>query len=236
MSSLGNQQSPLPTDNSVQSEPRDVLLYPAVLDIVARLSSRVFLGDKLCRNEQWLRITKSYTVTAFLAAQSLRIYPRYLRKLVHWFLPECRQVRAQLVEARQIITPVIEERHQARKTAAESGQSIPEYNDAIDWADQEAALKGSTRYNPAVYQLTMSLAAIHTTSDLTSQVILDLARNPEFIQPLREEISSVLKAEGWKKTALYNLKLLDSCIKESQRMKPINASKLPVQTNYNIHF
>lgn len=179
-------------------------------------------------------MTKSYTVTAFQAAQSLRVYPRYLRKLVHWFQPECRQVRAQLAEAREIIAPVIEERHQARKTAAEAGQSVPEYNDAIDWADQEAALKGSTRYDPAVFQLILSVAAIHTTTDLTSQVILDLARHPEFIQPLREEISSVLRAEGWKKTALYNLKLLDSCIKESQRMKPINAGKLSAQTNFNV--
>lgn len=205
-----------------------------MLDTVARLSSRVFLGDRLCRNEHWLRMTKSYTVTAFQAAQSLRVYPRYLRKLVHWFQPECRQLRAQLDEAREIIALVIEERHQARKTAAEAGQSIPEYNDAIDWADQEAGLKGSSRYDPAVFQLILSVAAIHTTTDLTSQVILDLAQHPEFIQPLREEISSVLSAEGWKKTALYNLKLLDSCIKESQRMKPINASKLPAQASFNV--
>lgn len=204
---------------------------PSLLDTVARLSSRVFLGDRLCRDEEWLRITKSYTVTAFQAAQALRVYPRYLRKLAHWFLPECQMVRKQLVEAQNIITPIIEERRRARRAATEAGQSAPEYNDAIDWADQEAALKRSTQYDPVIFQLILSVAAIHTTTDLTCQVILDLAKNPEIIQPLREEIVSVLGAEGWKKTALYNLKLLDSCIKESQRMKPINAGKISAKSS-----
>jgi cytochrome P450 len=52
-----------------------------------------------------------------------------------------------------------------------------------------------------------------------TQCILELAHHPEIIAPLREEISRVLKTEGWKKSALYNMKLLDSVIKESLRMQ-----------------
>lgn len=70
-------------------------------------------------------------------------------------------------------------------------------------------------------KITLSLVAIHTTSDLLQTVLIDLARNPELIQPLRDELARVLPAEGLKKTALYNLKLMDSVIKESQRMKPV---------------
>ncbi|KAH7049327.1 cytochrome P450, partial [Macrophomina phaseolina] len=37
----------------------------------------------------------------------------------------------------------------------------------------------------------------------------------------RKEIIEVLQADGgWKKTSLYKLKLLDSCMKESQRLHP----------------
>lgn len=36
----------------------------------------------------------------------------------------------------------------------------------------------------------------------------------------REEIITVLKETGWKKTLLYNLKFLDSCMKENQMLKP----------------
>jgi cytochrome P450 len=60
---------------------------------------------------------------------------------------------------------------------------------------------------------------MHTTTDLLTQCILELAHHPEIIAPLLEEISRVLKTEGWKKLALYNMKLLDSVIKESLRMQ-----------------
>lgn len=48
-----------------------------------------------------------------------------------------------------------------------------------------------------------------------------LARHPDMFQPLRDEIVEVLGRDGLKKTALYNLKLMDSFIKECQRLKPI---------------
>lgn len=74
--------------------------------------------------------------------------------------------------------------------------------------------------------------AIHTTTELLTGTLLDLAQNNDFIDNLREEMIPVLKeqngveqgdAEGtektsWKKNSLYKLKLLDSALKESQRM------------------
>ncbi|KAJ0275931.1 hypothetical protein Brms1b_011792 [Colletotrichum noveboracense] len=50
--------------------------------------------------------------------------------------------------------------------------------------------------------------------------MVDLAQHPELFQPLREELARVLGTEGLKKSALNNLKLMDSVIKESQRLKP----------------
>ncbi|KAI5923975.1 cytochrome P450 [Camillea tinctor] len=196
---------------------------PAVLDIISRISSRVFLGDELCRNEEWLRITKSYTVTVFTAAAKLRLFPAVIQAVVHWFVPECQQLRALHARAREIITPVIEKRKQIKKEAVAKGESIPKFNDAIEWFEEEAK---KPNYDPANFQLCLSVVAIHTSSDLMQQVILDLAENPQFIEPIREEIVKVLRAEGWKKTALYNMKLLDSAIKESQRRKPIGLTSM----------
>lgn len=76
-------------------------------------------------------------------------------------------------------------------------------------------------YKPELAQITLSVAAIHTTSDLMTQVILDLASHPDVLAELRAELVDVLGSEGWKKTALYGLKKLDSCIRETQRLKPI---------------
>ncbi|KAF9880859.1 cytochrome p450 monooxygenase [Colletotrichum karsti] len=196
---------------------QEVPAKDAILDLVARLSSRVFLGEELCRNEEWLRVTKDYTVVSFMAAMKLTFVPHSLRPLLHWFLPGCKLVRQHLAKARTLISAVIESRRLLKKRAVEEGVDIPDYNDAIEWAELEC--KGQY-YDAAVFQLTLSFAAIHTTTDLLAQTMLFLANEPDLIEPLREEIIQVLKAEGWKKSALYNMKLMDSAFKETQRMKP----------------
>lgn len=74
--------------------------------------------------------------------------------------------------------------------------------------------------------------AIHTTTELLTGTLLDLAHNDEFIDNLREEMIGVLEEQNaaaevdtdgttkttWKKNSLYKLKLLDSALKESQRL------------------
>ncbi|CAH0014500.1 unnamed protein product [Clonostachys rhizophaga] len=194
-----------------------VTIYPEIVDIVARISSRVFLGPVICRNQDWLDITKSYTLEAFSTATSLREYPNWLRNLVHWFHPGCKALRAKGAKARDIITPVIKERRKARAESAARGEPPTFYNDAIEWLEEES--KGVS-YDAAVSQLSLAMAAIETTSDLLTETLLRLARRPGLVEELREEITNVLQAEGWKKTSLYNMKLLDSVIKESQRLRP----------------
>ena len=54
----------------------------------------------------------------------------------------------------------------------------------------------------------------------------DLCRNPEIIGELRQEITKALRDGGWKKTSLYNMKLLDSVIKESLRVKPTGIGRI----------
>ena len=80
-------------------------------------------------------------------------------------------------------------------------------------------------YDPAIVQLTLSFAAIHTTTDLVTQVMSDLCKNPEIVDDLRQEMVKALSEGEWKKTSLYNMKLLDSVIKESLRIKPTGIGK-----------
>ncbi|KAI0468475.1 cytochrome P450 [Xylaria cf. heliscus] len=201
------------------SEWKDFGLTDVTLSLVARLSSRVFLGDKLCRDPAWLRITTEYPVNGFNAAYVLRLYPKILRPIVHWFLPECKLLRRQYAEACSIIQPVIDQRMEEKRKALESGLPAPTYDDAIDWAQEESK---QTQWDPATFQLSMAVAAVHTTTDLISQTIVELLNHPEYIQPLRDEVIEVLRIHGWTKTALYNLKLMDSILKETQRVKPIS--------------
>lgn len=132
-------------------------------------------------------------------------------------------MRQQLAQARALINVVIDQRRAVKQEAAAKGEEVPAYNDAIDWAEMEC--KGQA-YDAAVFQLALSFAAIHTTTDLLAQTMLFLANEPNLITPLREEIVQILKAEGWRKTALYNMKLMDSALKETQRTKPNSMCKV----------
>ncbi|KAG6288684.1 hypothetical protein E4U46_003091 [Claviceps purpurea] len=66
------------------------------------------------------------------------------------------------------------------------------------------------------------------------KVMLDIACNPELVEPLRKEIISVLGVAGWSKHSLYQLKLMDSVLKESQRLKPIAIASMRRMTTENI--
>ena len=45
-----------------------------------------------------------------------------------------------------------------------------------------------------------------------------LATFPEYIQPLREEVETVVAQEGWTKQAMQRMRKVDSFLKECQRM------------------
>ncbi|KAJ0418305.1 cytochrome P450 [Aspergillus carlsbadensis] len=203
----------------------ELTLKPQILDVVARMSSRVFMGNQLCRDPHWLTITKGYTVNLFFAATKLRVYPRSLRPLVHWFLPECRNIREQYRAAHSVIEPVLAKRRRIRQQVTQAGKPAPYFDDALDWADEEAERLG-VEYNHEAFQLMLSMAAIHTTTDLLVQVMLDLAQHPELLPIVRGEIVRVLKEDGWGKNALDRLVTLDSLIKESQRLKPVSMAAM----------
>ncbi|PYI12549.1 cytochrome protein [Aspergillus sclerotiicarbonarius CBS 121057] len=196
----------------------ELALKPSILRLVSRLSSRVFLGEMLCRNTDWLRITADYAVHSFLAAEELRLWPMFLRSSVAHFLPPCQLIRKELQEAKEIIIPVLEERRLARQNAIRQGKTPERYVDAIQWMEESA--KGRP-YDPAVAQLSFSTVAIHTTTDMLCQVLLDLCGRSEVVEALRTEVISVIQEDRWEKSSLYKLKLMDSVLKESQRLKPI---------------
>lgn len=108
-----------------------------------------------------------------------------------------------------------------REASIAAGNTLG-YVDAIEWFRQVS--KGR-KYDPVHVQLTLSFVAIHTTADMLTQLMFDLAEHPEYIQPLREEVINVLSKHGWRKTSSYNMKLMDSVLKECQRLRPINDSE-----------
>ncbi|KAH8424975.1 uncharacterized protein LDX57_002721 [Aspergillus melleus] len=161
----------------------------------------------------------NYTVDAFVAAYILRLFPKFMRPFASRFIPQCRKLRNELDEARRIIDPVVESREKRNVPLDLPPNAAVE--DGFSWLEQCA---NGRVYDPVIAQLSLSVVAIHTTSDMLTQVLFDLAERPELISALREEIVHVF-GNDWvdlTRGSLQQLKLMDSVLKESQRMKPVN--------------
>ncbi|KAI8193155.1 Cytochrome P450 monooxygenase easM [Colletotrichum sp. SAR 10_65] len=175
----------------------------------ARLSALAFLGDELCHNPEWIDISISFTGVALHSGNSLSAWPAILRPFVHHFLPELWYIKGITKKARAIILPELERRRAARSTSTKP-------QDSLSWLDD---VRGDRNFDIVKGQLFLTFAAIHTTSSALTALLYDLINNPKYFGLLREEIIQVLQEDGgWKKTSLYKMKLMDSCMKESQRL------------------
>jgi cytochrome P450 len=195
----------------------EVSVSQTALKLVAQMASKAFIGQGKCRDPKWHNIIITYTHNVYRAAQALHFWPSFLRPIVARFLPACKALQLQIVEAREILEPLVAQRRAERASRAAQGKPPPSREDIIDWLED---YYGDQPYDAVAAQLLLSFAAIHGTSNLLAQVLMDLCSHPELIQDIRAEAVSVLGKEGWTRAALYQLKLMDSALKESQRLAP----------------
>ena len=156
--------------------------------IVARLSTLVFLGEKICRDEQWLNVSVNFTIDAFVGARDLRAWPSILQPLVHWFIPTVQGVRKHVKIGSAIVNKEIERRRLIREGRLPAENPPRSHEDTLDWFHE---LADGRPLNVAQAQMGLTMAAIHTTSNLLTNVMYDLTAYPEYIQILRDEIQTV---------------------------------------------
>lgn len=189
-----------------------------ILNIVAQLTSRVFLGERLCRDKEWLEITKEYARNSFLGAEELRQCSPLTRPLMQFFMPACTQLRKFSAAARRLIDPEVQARKNRAEEAMKLGKKPPKVEDTIGWMVEIAR---GRQVDYVGGQLALSIGAIHSSTDNLSKAVVKLCEIPEIVAPLREEITKVLDSTGgWSKLALYRMRLLDSFLKEVQRLAP----------------
>ncbi|KAF9235150.1 cytochrome P450 [Melanogaster broomeanus] len=179
------------------NEWKSVPALDAVQEVVCRTISRVFVGLPLCRNPDWINLNVLFTEDFVKAAFIVGLFPRMLAPLIASCLTGVtRSVRRGMNHLR----PIIEER---QKYLEEYGNSGPDQsNNFLSWLIEEA--EDSER---------------NTSSNNFTQALYNLAANPQYMQPLREEVESIVESEGWSKDALAKMRKIDSFLKESQRME-----------------
>ena len=181
---------------------------------MGQIVSRVFLGDKeLCRDSAWLKLLDDFLETTFIAAHHLRRWPVPMRLLASRFMPSCRKVRADLQRVMQFLEPLLYKEIDPEKETT-----------ALTWIKDAA--KGRP-YDFATLQLTLAMASLDTSTDLLAKTLCDLSDHPHLVDDIRKEIVEIVGAEGLTQASIGRLYLLDSAMKESQRLRPLGYSEFP---------
>ncbi|KAJ5291290.1 hypothetical protein N7478_000541 [Penicillium angulare] len=198
------------------SDWHQVKLKEMIADVVAQVSGRAFLGHDFCRERAWREVIIGYSYGMLNAARELHLWPKFLRLVVVWLLPSCRRLRETLQEARTHLEPVVKARHAIIAASKEKGYPSQTGLCALDWLEEVAQ---GRPYDPIAIQVCLAFVGMDT--DLIFHVISDLSQDQELVDALREEKSSVFEGKEFGgKQELQNLRLLDSVIKESQRLRP----------------
>ena len=201
-----------------------VEIRPKILRIIAMVAGRAFVGPKLNHTEDWIHQMINFTIDIFQGGQKLKEWNWMLRPIVQWIIPDMRRIREHHKKAAQYLEPTIKLR-----IAEEAKPGYQKKNDAIQWLmDRSRKAKGTVDPKEvAYYQLLFSFAAIHTTSGATLHMLFDLAARPEYVVPLREEVTKAWDEAGGNpdRSTVMKLEKLDSFMKESQRLNPPGMGK-----------
>ncbi|KAK1997994.1 cytochrome P450 [Colletotrichum falcatum] len=206
--------------------------YHVALRLVALMSGRVFVGLPLSRNEEWIKASITFTTDVGKCRMAALEWNPWIRPWVLPFLPEVRHMRRALQKANEWMAPLVDEVIR-NESALEEKPAKPGAPGAfVSWMMKHMSPHNKTSENMGTNQMMLSFAAIHTTSSTATFALYDLLGRPEYIGPLRDEIEQVIAEDGAEtdengqvilsKASLSKLKKLDSFIKESQRMSPLN--------------
>jgi fumitremorgin C monooxygenase len=190
-----------------------VSIHDTVLRLVAQITSRLFIGQEICRDPEWQDIAKDFSTKRVIAIQAIHAWPSLIHPVIHWFLPVCHDVRKLIRRAKSILLPIFELERCNRKSGRESNNVFS----TLSFIDEYA---NGRPYDPTMAQLRLTGVSIHSTSDLVKKVIARICEHSELIPALRAEIISAAANCGLQHSSLLKMPLMESIMKETQRLEP----------------
>jgi hypothetical protein len=194
--------------------------------IVNRSMARVFFGAEVCRNQELLDTTISYSNDILAVATALNRYPAILHPLVHPFLSSAKAINHDFRVYNRVLSPEI----QARRLG--TGEKR---RDLLQWMVDSG--KGKDKDPEQIIHTTLLLtrAALPTMVTAIVHCLYDLCNMPQHIPALREEITSCIATHNWTFKALNHMRKLDSFVKESQRLNQNSLRKYTPTPNFSNH-
>ncbi|KAF8467577.1 cytochrome P450 [Russula ochroleuca] len=182
-----------------------VPLQETIERVICRATNRIFVGVPLCRDHDYQTLNSNFATNVIKSAMIISWFPKPLKFIVSRMISN---LPSQIQQEIELIRPIVEERFAKMEEHGEDWDDKP--NDMLMWLMSEA--KGIER---SVEGLARRMLLVNFTF---TQALYRLLANPEYIEPLRQEVDAVIKEEGWTKAGIDKMNKIDSFLRESQRV------------------
>ncbi|KAK7989928.1 Vacuolar calcium ion transporter [Apiospora arundinis] len=218
----------------------EVNVYQTLLHIVARLSTRVFIGLPLCRDTEFLEACQSFNRNVALSAAFLNLLPSFLKPFFAPLVAGADYLRYK--KCSKYILPTIEERLETLKNK----EKLPVFDpstpsDYIQWAIDHAVRKGGLESRElesrviATRFAILCFAAIQSSVITLTNAVFDVASSPDcarFLDTMRREVlnetsttttaaataTATTQQPLWSRAMMARLTHVDSALRESLRL------------------
>ncbi|KAL5121805.1 hypothetical protein ACEQ8H_000020 [Pleosporales sp. CAS-2024a] len=192
-------------------------VYHMIVKLVVLSNAVSFFGHELAKDEGFIISALAYIEETLVCAEIVRLLPNFMAPLVGGMI-------ARKIESHKIIfnrlLPIAEQRCLERDLA-HLGQKVATHNDCIQWIMETSPKNAPWTAKRIVHELmAIWFGSVHAVSTTVTFAIHDLCLHPEYVAPLRDECNS--QYATFERTAT-GLPLLDSFIKESARLTPVES-------------
>ncbi|KAF2820880.1 cytochrome P450 [Ophiobolus disseminans] len=180
--------------------------------IISRVSCRIMLGFPYCRNETMVEITESHTICIFGVTLILRRFPPILHPLVALLIPQRWRMWRNIRETKKMTQDILDD----YKVMKASGEARPKT--LLTWMVDNAKPHQESLHSLVSTQLAVTVAAVYTSSQVTSHLLVFLATKPQYIAELRQEIAET--NSDMENIDHSKLQKMEACLSETLRINP----------------
>ncbi|KAI0409850.1 cytochrome P450 [Xylaria palmicola] len=205
------------SDHPVFGGERTASIYPIIVQLVVSSNAVSFFGRDLARNHKFMESALSYVEEVLITAEIIRLIPKSVAPIVGRLIAYRLKSHNVVFEC---LLQVAEQRCQERDRAI-LGQPVPKHADCVQWIMETLPQKDPWSPQRVVHKLmAIWFGSVHALSTTITFAMHDICLHPEYVDPLRNELQE--RYQDFKHTA-EGLPLLDSFIKESARLTPVEA-------------
>ncbi|KAI5995321.1 cytochrome P450 [Pisolithus orientalis] len=186
-----------------ENEWKCVPVLKTVGKVACRAGNRAFVGYPLCRDSDWIELNMQLTSAIIKEGFILSLFPKFILPLAARFATKTTN---RVKHGARHLSPIIIERLKRMEEYGEKWTDKPD--DFLQWCLDEGKEMSADLLAARMLAINFACNSHNVKS-----------ANPQYIQPLREEVQAIVGKDGWTKEALAKMRKVDSFLKEVQRFE-----------------